>query len=546
MKNIYTTILILCFAGFFSLNANSQDLKWVRAIQSGYSEWIYDMKTDQSGNVWLCGLYNGPADFDPGPNEFILSPDNEYFISVAEYNASGVFIKAFKLPVKYPNSVSFNLEKDEVVLTGVQDMNENNYMILVFDLEGTSKWGLEATGLSGKHVAFDKDSYIVSGEFSHSGTLHMDDGDHTITGNLNNYYSDFFLCKIDGNRGLVFLNVILSGSDGIGFGDPIDCGPVVVDNESNIYFSGHAMDHPDFDPDTSIVATLPSSMIFIASYTPDGHFRWVNGALLTIYGYVTAMDISDTQVLIYLSETSSMKNESYDYGTVSMLHSSLTGDSSGSYTFNNTNYMGDDIVRDIDFLDDGTYLISGSSNYKVDLDPGAGEFYMDSTKGRYGSYMARYTADHNLIWADYIMRNPGYSSLFFDLESYDQGFILAGFYAGASDFDFSARVVTTPEGTQGNFIAKYGNSLSVPEENAGSAVSVYPNPFENKTVIEFKSPNAGFVQLYNLEGRMLKTFYPDNAKQVEIDLENRTPGIYLYKAVDAEGNIVSGRLIKTK
>lgn len=545
MKNIYATILILCFAGFFSLNANSQDLKWVKAIQSGYSEWIYDMKTDHSGNVWLCGLYNGPADFDPGPNEFILSPDNDYFISVAEYNASGEFIKAFKLPVSDVSSAIFNLNKNELLLTGVEDLDANKYLVMGINLDGIIEWSVKETGLGWTTANCIDNKYYISGKLWKNASLYFDNDTVLLTKNESSDWGDYFVARINESKHLELIFTLKAGHIGPTWGgtSPLSFSQVVSDKEGNMYFAGQALYEADIDPGDG-GASFSKPTVFLVSYTPDGNYRWARGINHYNLGCGLILANSNDQVMLCLNHGTTMKKDTDDLKAINFCSFSLHGDSLFSYAYGIalSDHNG---IKQMKFQDDGTYYTIGGTDYKSDIDPGEGVYMLDS--GSYfGTFIAKYSSDHDLIWADQIA-NFNQSSAHFDkADIFDQGFILAGFYGGAPDFDFSARVVTTPEGTQGNFIAKYRSSLSVPEENAGSAVSVYPNPFKDKALIEFKNSNAGFVRLYDLEGRMLKTFYPVNAKQVEIDLENRTPGIYLYKAVDAEGNIISGRLIKTK
>ena len=76
------------FIGKYDLNLN---LVWVKQIGGASFQKVFDIDTDDAGNIYTTGHYNGTADFDAGPAEKKLTALGDPDIFVLKMNAAGEF-----------------------------------------------------------------------------------------------------------------------------------------------------------------------------------------------------------------------------------------------------------------------------------------------------------------------------------------------------------------------------------------------------------------------------------------------------------------------
>jgi hypothetical protein len=99
------------------------------------------------------------------------------------------------------------------------------------------------------------------------------------------------------------------------------------------------------------------------------------------------------------------------------------------------------------------------------------------------------------------------------------------------------------------FTVTYPNSIKKKEKSFNSSVSLYPNPspgIQTLSIISEKPLNLD-VSIYDVTGRMLKEIYSGKIGQGEeaftANLQDLTPGVYLYKIVLGE-EIIYSKVIK--
>src|SRR5581483_5439707 len=109
------------------------------------------------------------------------------------------------------------------------------------------------------------------------------------------------------------------------------------------------------------------------------------------------------------------------------------------------------------------------------------------------------------------------------------------------------------------YIADQGNSrirkITKPEiasvneiDESQNAVSIYPNPSNgifNLSIRKYQLGIENTIEIYNTLGeRIYSTKFSTLNSQLSIDISNRPSGLYLYRVLSKEGNVVGeGKLI---
>lgn len=71
-------------------------------------------------------------------------------------------------------------------------------------------------------------------------------------------------------------------------------------------------------------------------------------------------------------------------------------------------------------------------------------------------------------------------------------------------------------------------------ETAQVDLKIYPNPFENELIIQSNTFQIGEIELFDTQGRLVKTFEASGAS-IELDLKHNTSGLYFLKIFDGSG-----------
>src|SRR5688572_24168063 len=110
MRNkIYILVLSLLFF-CTTKNISAQTYQWSKGFGGALKERVFDLTTDNFGNVYSIGTFSLIADFDPGPGISLLDDaGGNIFISVLDMN--GNFLWAHNLggnSIGYPHSVAID------------------------------------------------------------------------------------------------------------------------------------------------------------------------------------------------------------------------------------------------------------------------------------------------------------------------------------------------------------------------------------------------------------------------------------------------------
>lgn len=186
--------------GFLAKFDQSGNLIWAKGIGGIGDDIAYKILPDASGNIYATGMYQGTADFDPGPGIFNL-------------NATGDGIFVLKLDV-------------------------NGNFVWAKTMGGT------ASNNFGICLALDNSGNVyTTGDFVGPGDFDPGPGTFIIngTGSL-----DIFISKLDNNGNFVWAKA-MGGAGGNDQGYYIS-----VDAYNTIYTTGHFGGTADFDPDTGV------------------------------------------------------------------------------------------------------------------------------------------------------------------------------------------------------------------------------------------------------------------------------------------------------
>lgn len=105
---------------------------------------------------------------------------------------------------------------------------------------------------------------------------------------------------------------------------------------------------------------------------------------------------------------------------------------------------------------------------------------------------------------------------------------------------YSARNLAMITGMK--YTTKYDMTLGVSDKQKLNEVKVSPNPGNGKFLVESNEPFS-IIELYSLDGLMIKSAYDIPGKTAVIDLTGQTSGVYLLKITLESGNKASKKII---
>lgn len=270
---------------------SAQSLKWARSIGGTHSERGNSIATDDSGNVYITGYFNGTVDFDPGVGTSNLVSVGEEDIFIQKLDAAGnlVWVRKFGgANSNYGNAITV-------------DASGNIYTTFFF--KGNIDFDPGA-GTSNLASSGYKDIFIhkmnASGNLIWAkrvgGTTIQEGNDITTDDSGNVYITGSFNGTVDFNPGAGVFNLITSGSAGtvdifiekldaagnfiwakrIG-GNADDLGSsICTDASGNVYTTGSFRESVDFDPGTgsNVLISAGEYDVFVEVLNSSGNFIW--------------------------------------------------------------------------------------------------------------------------------------------------------------------------------------------------------------------------------------------------------------------------------
>jgi hypothetical protein len=392
---------------------------WTKTMGGISDDWGRSVAVDGSGNVYVTGIFQETADFDPG-----AGTDN--------HTSAG--------------------ERD-ILLTKINS-------------DGTYSWTKTMGGTDpdyGYSVAVDGSGNIyVTGYFS--GTADFDPGvatdNHTAAGD-----EDIYLTRINSDGSYGWTKTMGGGSD-VGRA-------VAVDGSGNIYVTGEFYGTTDFDPGVATDNHTPAGAwdIFLTRINSDGSYGWTKtmGGTDSEDGYSVAVDGSgNIYVTGYFSGTAD-----FDPGVATDNHTAAGNEdifltkinSDGSYGWTRT--MGGTAYEhgfSVAVDENGNVYVTGIFGGTVDFDPGVG---MDNhiSAGYADIFLTKINSDGSYGWTKTM---GGTSNDYSDSVAVDGSgnVYVTGIFAGTADFDPGAGTDShTSAGSYDIFLTKFSFSTSCRDFN---------------------------------------------------------------------------------
>ena len=246
-----------------------------------------------SGNVYLTGIFEGTADFDPGPAVFNMTSvgTTNADIYIAKFDNNGNFIWANQFSGANGESVyAITLDATENIYTtgvfyGTCDFDpgaavfnltapvSNSSDIFVSKLDGNGNFifAKQIGGVGtdyGRGIALDPSGNIlVTGDIEH--LVDFDPGPGTFFVDAA-FYSDAFVLKLTSNGDFIWVKTF-PGISGAGASRGFTTS---VDDLGYIYTMGDLAFGVDFDPGPSVypITSIGSNDTYISKLDPNGNF----------------------------------------------------------------------------------------------------------------------------------------------------------------------------------------------------------------------------------------------------------------------------------
>jgi len=200
----------------FCLNSNG----WARTWGGPEDDFCYDIVIDNKDDVYVMGVFSGTVDFDPGPDEYLLTTIG----------------------------------------------GENSY-ISKFKFDGTFRWAYSwgNSDIECSRIYFDNEgNFYVMGSFSG-----MVDFNPTSKVDFHTGTDDVFLSKYDMKFNYLWTKTW-------GGTDLCESGDIQVSQSGNIYIRGRFHGATDFDPGPGVDEHIPSgSNDYILNLNSNGDYNWV-------------------------------------------------------------------------------------------------------------------------------------------------------------------------------------------------------------------------------------------------------------------------------
>jgi hypothetical protein len=417
------TIILITVIAIISQIANTQTqtFEWVKQLGGASHENAQSIVTDDFGNIYMVGNFEGTTDFDPGPGTFNLTSGGDADVFISKIDAYGNFLWAkqiggvadmsgYSIAISDSGNIyttgSFLGTADFDPGVGTFDLTSSaSFQIFISKLDnsGNFVWAKEF-GLSSSDIGYgisvdDNENIYVTGQLWGNGDF--DPGPGTF--NLSSQgISDIFISKLDHLGNLIWVKHM--GGIDHDRGSTID-----VDALGNVYTSGSFQETVDFDPGIGVFNLTSGTGYdaFISKLDADGNFIWAKqlGRSNTVFSSGKSIVLSDSGNVYTLGSFSGTGD--FDPGTNFFNLTAEGGsdvyisklDTSGNFVWaKQIGGIGHDSPGGIDVDAEENIYFTGGFSEVVDFDPGPGTVNYTS-EGFRDIFITKLDNLGNLVWA---------------------------------------------------------------------------------------------------------------------------------------------------
>jgi hypothetical protein len=378
----------------------SGNFLWAKQLGGTLDDLVWCIKTDAWGNAYIIGVFNGTADFDPGPGSYSLTPVGGYDIFICKLDASGDFVWAKiiggtdyenygAIAVDLSGNVyitgDFRLTADFDPGPGVFNMTTTGFVgsfVCKLDASGNFIWARPITGsysVTGRSIKVDDSGFIyTTGQFQ--GTADFDPGAGTF--NLSSSGSDeVYISKLDASGNFIWARRMGGTAADAGFS-------ITVNTLGDIYTTGYFQGTADLDPGTGVynLTTAGVHDIFISKLDATGSFIWAKQLGGASYDIGNSLDLDASGDVYTTGEFRGTVDfnpgaEVYNLTSTGQIDAFILKlDASGNFKWvkqigGGNNSMG----KSISVQTSGNVYTTGNFEYTTDFDPGPGVYNLTPT-----------------------------------------------------------------------------------------------------------------------------------------------------------------------
>ncbi|MBL0315868.1 MAG: hypothetical protein IPP69_08850 [Flavobacteriales bacterium] len=273
-------------AYIWKLNSDGQFI-WAKRVGSAAYDESYGIDVDENDNVFIGGIFDGTADFDPSDegvfeyspaleDVFILKLDTDGMFVWANQIASDSYLQIYKLVTDVDGSViisgGFNAVTDfnpGTETLNVTPMSPGETFILKLNNNGEYVWNYHIKGSAFSLAVNQYNDLFITGRIDGAVDFIPGAGVFNLTG-----YMNAFVARL--NQDGVFQWAVSFGANGMDDGDGI-----AADEYGSIYITGNFESGVDFDPGPNVYNIANSSLstdTYILKLTDEGDFIWAQSA----------------------------------------------------------------------------------------------------------------------------------------------------------------------------------------------------------------------------------------------------------------------------
>lgn len=269
---------------FVASYSSDGNFNWVKNIVVDDANAVYDLTTDQDGNIILAGYYSGTMDADPGLGEYLIEPfDTDIDAYIIKLNNVGELLWAHTLGGEmydYISSISadndgnivvggvhrsetdFDPSVNEYILSSATGEYESNFLAK-YDADGNFLWAHTTDNIypsvDENYVIDSENNIVVTGYYAYD--VDFDSGVGELLAS-----ADFgwFICKYNASGELSWA----MAPEGY-----VTPSSIALDAENNIFVAINAYGPTDMNPGIGMVMSgVENPTLFVMKLNPDGYY----------------------------------------------------------------------------------------------------------------------------------------------------------------------------------------------------------------------------------------------------------------------------------